>query len=126
MQLEAIIQVEAPPPTKNESTAEAFIASISTKDALNIRITAPLLAGADEDDEASQNAAPSIPELRLGERQSALEYFVSDGWLHQPMEDSSYCLGPRSYLELGSALLEEIDDLPAETKETIEKALGIS
>lgn len=96
------------------------LGSVSLSDALNCKLTIP------EGLVSSQSAAQSQPQsqiqlqkdlatFRASDRQTALNQFVTDGWLaFDPSPDEGnrgYCLGPRSFLEL-PRVLEDMDLQP--------------
>lgn len=62
--------------------------------------------------------------MSLSERKKALDAFVADSWVApHPREDSVYCFGPRTVLELGSMLLKR--DLPPNIKRSLMSAMGL-
>lgn len=65
----------------------------------------------------------TVIQLGASAREQALNQLVADGWLdHHLGHNDAYCLGVRSYLELGRMILEM--DLPEKNREALEPLLA--
>lgn len=99
----------------NEDVSDT-LGYITEQDAFYVPVMMATEGDAGEDTQEAQ--------MSLAERKKALDAFVADGWLSQhPQEDSCYCYGPRTVLELGSVLLKK--DLPQNIRQSLMSAMGL-
>lgn len=92
---------------------------ITEQDAFYIPVVMPKEGEAGE---SSEEVAEVV--MSLSDRKKALDAFVSDGWVSKhSQEESGYCFGPRTVLELGPMLLKR--DLPINIKSSLMSAMGL-
>ena len=104
--------------SSNEDVSDS-LGHITEQDAFYIPI---FMAKDGQAGENTQEVAEAV--MNLTERKKALDAFVADGWMGKhPQEDSCYCFGPRTVLELGSMLLKR--DLPPNIKRSLMSSMGL-
>lgn len=92
------------------------LGSVSNSEAWTI----PIAFGGGEE---GLSASTGQPTFHLTDREVALDLFVKDGWLASSSDDANaYCLGPRSFLELGPMLANV--ELQPLAKAALQKAIG--
>jgi hypothetical protein len=82
---------------------------------LNMDLSEPV-AG-QEATEAQQAAAAQAKKLTMQQKQDTLQQLVNGGWLqHSSTRSGFYCIGPRSFMELGDLLM-SLEKVPESTKD---------
>ncbi|GBF91049.1 hypothetical protein Rsub_03905 [Raphidocelis subcapitata] len=104
-----------------DEAARDGVGSASSIHLLNMEVRPPTATQQQDADAAGVSQAPAAAAAAAAVRmtktakEAALGKLVADGWLKHSRGSGAYCLGVRTFLELGATLL-DLPDLPDDTR----------